>query len=195
MINHKHYSSLTAALLLSILGWTTVSRAEQVQPKLAQSQVSSAPSAVDSPTSSTLRSSSVAPEPIQSDAGDQIEETASATAESAGSQPTDAQSTDAQSTRKVGDYASSQSKASSATEIAKVSIHSLNNKSAATLYVRNIPVLTFLGESKATSTSIKPDTREPISQAPNDFSHKACCFWTSFQRSASGMSQIARQRV
>ncbi len=57
---------------------------------------------------------------------------------------------------KVGEPASDQSKVSktaTSTAIAKVFSHTLDSRPAATLYVRDIPVLTFLGQESSPSTT------------------------------------------
>lgn len=161
MINHHIRGSLTAALILSISGWTSVSQAEQIQSKpakfpLSESQVSRS-QASPSQASSTSSPGTPWPEPSlhspSPSTGVPLEngvETAAATSDP----------TQAEATRKVGDYSSSDSKRSR--ELAKVAAHTLNNKPAVTLYVRNIPVLTFVGESIGTSSSIKTDSSTSI---------------------------------
>ncbi|VXD25420.1 septal ring lytic transglycosylase RlpA family protein [Planktothrix paucivesiculata] len=64
---------------------------------------------------------------------------------------------------KVGEYQSQQANASLLPEsVAKIKAHELNQQQAATLYIRNIPVLTFIKNTNFDSKAITPPTLQPI---------------------------------
>lgn len=64
---------------------------------------------------------------------------------------------------KVGEYQSQQANASLLPEsVAKIKAHELNQQEAATLYIRNIPVLTFIKNTNFDSKAITPPTLQPI---------------------------------
>ncbi|MGL5133847.1 MAG: septal ring lytic transglycosylase RlpA family protein [Planktothrix sp.] len=64
---------------------------------------------------------------------------------------------------KVGEYQSQQANASLLPEsIAKIKAHELNQQQAATLYIRNIPVLTFIKNTNSDPKAITPPTLQPI---------------------------------
>lgn len=64
---------------------------------------------------------------------------------------------------KVGEYQSQQANALLLPEsVAKIKAHELNQQQAATLYIRNIPVLTFIKNTNFDSKAITPPTLQPI---------------------------------
>jgi rare lipoprotein A len=65
---------------------------------------------------------------------------------------------------KLGEQQSQTSSTSDGEVVAKVHSHELNGRQASTLYVRNIPVLTFIGSVRTGSADVKMGT-----QVPNSF--------------------------
>jgi rare lipoprotein A len=67
----------------------------------------------------------------------------------------DGQATAPKDVVKVGEYQSSQNQLTQRTVIAKIQSHTLAGRQAATLYIRNIPVLTFLGQEPPATQDTK----------------------------------------
>ncbi len=64
---------------------------------------------------------------------------------------------------KVGEYQSQQASTASVPEsVAKIKAHEWNQQQAATLYIRNIPVLTFIKNTNSDPKAIIPPTLQPI---------------------------------
>lgn len=68
---------------------------------------------------------------------------------------------------KVGEYQSQEQAASTEEAIANILPHAMDGRSAATLYVRNIPVLTFLGSASAPS-SPAPQASQVSTSSPTN---------------------------
>lgn len=108
--------------------------------------------------------SSIQPTQAETSDSPSVEISAESTASSEDESPSNKTNVSA---AKVGEPSSQQIKAKRAqdtTAIAKVFPHRINDRQAATVYVRNIPVLTFLGESAATSSEQSP---EPEKASPD----------------------------
>lgn len=133
-MNHKLFGSLTASLLVAILGVPLSSNAKpsdppssELKPKLISVELNSKKPAVQ----------------------------ASLVAE-------DVAKLDNQSNEvvKVGEQQSQSSTNPSNEVVAKIYSYEINGREAATLYVRNIPILTFKGAKKEASTDVKVGTQE-----------------------------------
>lgn len=140
-MNQQLLNSLTATLLITALGTATSTCAQQ-SPAISRSfETTSSPSESSAPAGTgSAREALTAPE-------NQLGETSKVSSSNL------APSGEAV---KVGEY---RSPTSNSEAIAKVHPHSLGNRSAATLYVRNIPVLTFLGSGTPSVTA--PTTGDP----------------------------------
>ena len=130
-MNQQFQSSVTVALLFaacSLPALHAVGKAEAVTPGSPTSQT--AEKKVSSPT----HQRSTAP-------------TVVANADPAGKEAV-----------KVGEYQSSPTTSAKDAVVAKVQAHEIAGRSAATLYVRNIPVLTFLGANASAGEDVKMGT-------------------------------------
>ncbi len=127
--------SLTATLLITALSTTTASYASPAETVKHKPEVELSPSETTAP-------------PI--DAPSSYLEAASATSKSETSPSKTSPLQDSQKPEvvKLGEY-QSQSSVDPDSTIAKVQPHSISGRRAATLYLRNIPVLTFLGSVPA----------------------------------------------
>lgn len=197
-MNQKLFSGLTAALLVSTFGLAPSGYADQSRNSDEQSkaQVPESGVTVNQMASASGQASTVNPpssptEPeTQSSASstsaselkvatpdepvDDVATTSNATSPNVAiPQPDEIQSPEAV---KVGEY---QSQEASRVEVSVATIqpHVLQGRSAATLYVRNIPVLTFLGDeataasnSTGTADSSTPDVKVASVQTPIDTS-------------------------
>lgn len=133
--------SLTASLLITALSATAAGYASPVEAPKQE------PQAELSPTKSAVP-------PI--DAPNAHSEAASATFTSQSSTPqtSTSQSSQKQDVLKLGEY-QSQSSVEPDSTIAKVQSHAISGRRAATLYLRNIPVLTFLGSESAAKGAVQ----------------------------------------
>lgn len=162
-MNQKLLSGFTAALLISTFGLTPSGSASQARTVVKQSRVSISESGAattqvattelseNGSTSSTTATpssdvSSATSELSPSEDGEVVSPTASANQETS---PANQRLASIQPARqseeavKVGEYQSQTSRAD--VTVATIQPHQLRGRQAATLYVRNIPVLTFLG--------------------------------------------------
>jgi rare lipoprotein A len=164
VMNQKFLSGFAVTLLMASLG---------VLPGYAEQ--SGSPEAPDAGSGSKVSTSETAPD----------QETSTRSADLGASSPADRAQPAAsqpQEAVKVGEY-QSQPQASSDETITIIHSHELAGRRAATLYVRNIPVLTFLGEaitagdrasaspsasSAAPKISNASASNQPISTAPPD---------------------------
>lgn len=138
-MNHKILGGLTAAtLLVTMLGGVSLSQIIQ-QPAVADET-----SEADVPT------------------------TASFAQEASTSTPTHASTAEAsipeQEAVKVGEYQSEESPEADVS-IARIYAHELNGQQAATVYVRNIPVLTFLGSDSVNLAAANQEANSGIKVA------------------------------
>jgi rare lipoprotein A len=151
-MNRKLLSGLTASLLLvpfsapsfgDAMSSETADQGVEISPKVASNQVST-PSAHSQPEGFKV--------------GEQQSQTRVAS---------DQASTPVASSRpevlKLGEQQSQTSSTTDAEVVAKVHSHELNGRQASTLYVRNIPVLTFIGSLKTGSADVKMGTQVPAS--------------------------------
>jgi rare lipoprotein A len=159
-MNQKIWSGLTATLLLTTLGIAPSSYANPPR------EANHGPSEVtvptgEKPSSQVASTSQTASETAQSH--NETAETDSSAGVASSNQPTSSpsaagstpsQTASASSTEvvKVGEYQSQEESSSEAT-IATIQPHEMRGRQAATLYVRNIPVLTFLGSDSASASS------------------------------------------
>ncbi len=148
-MNHKLLSSLTASLLVATLGVPLASNADPsassskdgLQPDLKKGDLKS----------SSGNAPGLTPDLSTSELKSSKTDTLSSEAVKVGEQP-------------------SQANPESVNEIvAKVQSHRVGARQAATLYVRNIPVLTFLGSAKTNSSDVKVGTQliQTGNQAPS----------------------------
>ncbi|MBF2029331.1 MAG: septal ring lytic transglycosylase RlpA family protein [Oscillatoriales cyanobacterium C42_A2020_001] len=140
-MNHKLLSSLTASLLIATLGVPLSSNA--IPPE--QTSQDSEPT--------TNRASSEPDASAEAGSSDAIAQTGSSgsTVAKLGKQSNEVV--------KVGDQQSQTAPQASTTIVAKVQPHTVSGREAATLYVRNIPILTFLGSNRATPDGVKLGTQ------------------------------------
>lgn len=138
-MNHRFWSGVSATLLVTALGTTSSSNAELVQADNQGSEVQEQAKVAATPTT----------------------------------QLTSAQQTDV---LKMGEYQSQTETEkeqpaiapSAAPEaIAKINTHQLDGKQAVTLYVRSIPVLTFLGASTTPTNNVKMGETAASPQSQN----------------------------
>jgi rare lipoprotein A len=163
-MNQKLLSGFTVALLISTLGLAPSGYADQPQSADEKSGVSVSESGSTAQVASTSIPQDSSENPSQPQAaqaagataltpsdekvGEKVSTPATAPVAAPTSNPALPQASDDQSAEvvKVGEY---QSQDTSQTEVSVATIqpHPLQGRNAATLYVRNIPVLTFLGEA------------------------------------------------
>lgn len=165
-MNHKILSGLTAAtLLVTALGSVPLSQIVQ-QPAVADET-----SEADVPTTTSFAQ------------------------EASTSPPTDTTETvavaPAQEAVKVGEYQSQESREPDVT-IARIHAHALEGRQAATVYVRNIPVLTFLGSDSASSDSASSPTRSAASNQAADSEVKVASVQSQQEATTSPNSQSAQ---
>jgi rare lipoprotein A len=168
-MNQKICGSLTAALLITTLGATSASYAGQ--PQAGEQGSESAPpqeEATPEPSAANLSATLDTPEPETSvKMGEQSPE--SDQPATLPVEPAEARSTEPV---KVGEEQSSESKSKAeAAVIAKLHPHEISGRQAVTLYVRNIPVLTFLGSRQTVAIESKQgqvDSPESTSNVQND---------------------------
>ncbi|MBW4473625.1 MAG: septal ring lytic transglycosylase RlpA family protein [Stenomitos rutilans HA7619-LM2] len=169
-MNQNVLSGLTATLFMTTLGLPLASSAT---PANAVNQVSEA-------TSSPVSSQSTIPDSTQGDVASnpdqQLAQTSVSAQAAAKVVETSAFSAtahpDLQPTRavvKLGEQQSQMTNTSADLEaIAKVQAHDLAGRNAATLYVRNIPILTFVGSGKAQATKVKMGIQQAASTTANN---------------------------
>lgn len=155
-MNQKLLSSLTATLLVTTLGAVPSGSAEQS----ADSQ-SSKPNPETASTAPFVPSTT--PLATGEKLGEQSFQIKGATTSNATSTPGAlAASTESSNTVvKVGEQQSPTPSSSDEEAIARVHTHELSGRQAATLYVRNIPVLTFIGPTAVAAESVKIGTQAP----------------------------------
>ncbi|XGV95628.1 MAG: septal ring lytic transglycosylase RlpA family protein [Leptolyngbya sp. BL-A-14] len=163
-MNQNVLSGLTATLFMTTLGLPLASSAN---PANAVNQVSEATSSPVSSQSSVSDSTQgdVAhnsdKQPAQSTVKESTAKEGETTAFNATPHP-DLKLTHA--VVKLGEQSSQPTSASADLEaIAKVQAHNLAGRPAATLYVRNIPILTFVGSTKAQATKVKMGVQQTAS--------------------------------
>lgn len=134
-MNHKILSSLTASLLIATVGFPLATSAQ------------------------TTEASNPGSEPSR----EQASSTLGSVPQSEASSPNkgDVARLDNQTNEivKVGEQLSQSATQAFTEGVAKVQPHEVSGRSAATLYVRNIPILTFLGDRAATSNGVKVGTQ------------------------------------
>jgi len=132
-MKHKLWGGLTAVILLPVLSISSSSHAESITAFNPSPSVSEGESLN---SANSLRSTTTTLTPSASEPIDVI---------------------------KVGEYQSQQANAALLPEsIAKIEAHELNQQQAATLYIRNIPVLTFIKNTNFDPKAITPPTRQRI---------------------------------
>jgi rare lipoprotein A len=165
-MNKQHLRALCAAFvsttLSTTLGWSLVGLAETSPAQISPS--TSAPTPVSSNSQRDNLQSEVSQTPLA--AGSALQDLAqvqgSVQDSVQGSVQDPSESTDV---RKVGSPAASSDRPTSppvqgqAIQVAKVETHRIGERQAATLYVRNIPTLTFL------DPAVKPDDAKPENSA------------------------------
>jgi len=166
-MTHKLLSSLTASLLIATFGLPLASNAKP--PDLNQDS-----EAATKQTGSDLGSSAKAqPEsPLQDDVA-----------------KLDKQSNEVV---KVGEQLSQTATQPSTELVAKVQSHEISGREAATLYVRNIPILTFLGSRNDTPEGVKLGTQLSSSTTENSGKTKSTTpkpSLTSLVRSSQSLSE------
>lgn len=120
------------------------------------SEVTESPSASTQTSEASIQSSPSSPEVDEAQSGRQPVE-----AESEGE------------VVKVGEYQSQEQAEPTEDAIANILPHTMDGRSAATLYVRNIPVLTFLGSASAPSSSAPQASQVSITNANTSTSASA----------------------
>lgn len=155
-MNQNVISGLTATLLMTTLGLPLPSRANPT----AVNQVAEAD--VDQTSHQPMPSKSTQGE-VAKKASEQLSQTAARDSKATASNP--AQTPELKLTHAVVKLGEQQSQATNAATaerevIAKVQAHDLAGRKAATLYVRNIPVLTFTGSGKAAAKRVKMGSRQ-----------------------------------
>ncbi|MBW4583379.1 MAG: septal ring lytic transglycosylase RlpA family protein [Tildeniella nuda ZEHNDER 1965/U140] len=158
-MNQNVISGLTATLFMTTLGLPLSSRADQT----AVNQVAEANLSQDSHQSAP---SEPTPGEMAKKASKQLPHAAIGTSEASAFNPP--QTPDLKLTHAVVKLGEQQPQAINTVTaereaIAKVQSHSLAGRKAATLYVRNIPILTFTGSSKTVTTRVKMGSRQLIS--------------------------------
>ncbi|EKQ69016.1 rare lipoprotein A [Leptolyngbyaceae cyanobacterium JSC-12] len=141
-MNHKLLSSLTASLLIATLGVPLSSNASS--PDQTNQDLKPKPNHASSET----RNSSV--EAVSNEALAKPGASLSTVAK------LDKQSNEVV---KVGEQQSQSASQTSEEVVAKVQPHKVSGRDAATLYVRNIPILTFLGANRTTPNGVKMGTQ------------------------------------
>lgn len=142
---------LTAALLITTLGAAPASYASQVQAADAKPEVPPAQEEVNSDATASVSASGLAPEAAEpTKLGEQA--TAPTEPPVLPVSPDGVQSVDAV---KIGEQKPQSEPSSEREVIARIHPHTLSGRSAATLYIRNIPVLTFLGSSQQLEGDLK----------------------------------------
>ncbi|NJR51567.1 MAG: septal ring lytic transglycosylase RlpA family protein [Leptolyngbyaceae cyanobacterium CSU_1_3] len=140
-MNQKLISGLTATLLLTAtFGTSQVGNAESTQAVSQSSDEDSHRRAASNPSQAMPSNGDVVK------VGEQ---------QTSPAQSSQAQSSQAQSPQTQGSQAQSSQTQSREETIAKIHSHSIAGKQAATLYVRNLPVLTFVGAASVPSNGIK----------------------------------------
>jgi rare lipoprotein A len=183
-MNQKLLSGFTAALLISTLGLAPSGRANQPQSADEQSGVSVSESGSTAQVASTSIPEDSSDNPSHPQAAQPPNQEADSTALTASDEkigekvstpaaapvaaaptanPAPPPSSDDQSAEvvKVGEY-QSQDTARTEASIATIQPHPLQGRNAATLYIRNIPVLTFLGEA------VSSDVNQPAASNASD---------------------------
>jgi len=137
-MNHKLLSSLTASLLIATVGCPLTASANS--PESNQES-----EAITEPTSSKLGTSAA---------------TAPQSSEQSKVAKLGKQSNEVV---KVGEQQSHTATQTSSEVVAIVQPHTISGREAATLYVRNLPILTFLGARNATPNGVKLGTQKNLS--------------------------------
>lgn len=180
-MNHKLFSSLTASLLIATLGVPLSSNAI--------------------PPEQTGQDSEPTTNHASSDTEASVEPGSSNTPAQTSSSESTVAKLDKQSNEvvKVGEQQSQTAPQASTTVVAKVQPHTVSGREAATLYVRNIPILTFLGSNRATPDGVKLGT-QPKLASEEVLSTKAKSLnpptasgrsLTSVLRSSSALSELS----
>ncbi|MBD2020257.1 septal ring lytic transglycosylase RlpA family protein [Leptolyngbya sp. FACHB-36] len=147
-MNQKLLSSLTATLLVTTLGVAPSGHAKQPETANPGSesnlQTDSKPSSTQATDSARdgVKLGNVAPPDVES-------------VQKFSSQSSDTPQPSSDDAVKIGEQASPTATKPDDAPIAKVQTHELSGRKAATLYVRNIPVLTFVGSGKTAQESVK----------------------------------------
>lgn len=139
-MNQQLWSGLTTAVFL--LGSLSIASPSGAQQAQSQDDTSDANVSLE-------RENSELNQPVPSP-------DSSLTADSAASSEADAVEADAV---KVGEYQSHDEPEAAAEPIAQIQPHEMQGRSAATVYVRDIPVLTFLGAPPAEIAAADPETK------------------------------------
>lgn len=138
-MNRKILSSLVAALVMATLGFPIVSQANPSSTQTAELDAEA-----DAPSSS-MNPTIAAPNQV---AASEVQTTSGAV--------------------KVGERQSNPTAEPTEAAIAQIQAHEMNGRQAATLYVRNIPVLTFVGDTLPTDTQpVKLGKEDDLSGAPD----------------------------
>ncbi|MDX2239635.1 MAG: septal ring lytic transglycosylase RlpA family protein [Leptolyngbyaceae cyanobacterium bins.302] len=164
-MNHKLLSSLTASLLIATLGLPTASNAG----------ASDQPEQDSEPPSRSTQSA---------------EPGSTAPAVSSNSVQGNVAKLDKQSNEvvKVGEQKSQTATQTSSEVVAKVQPHTVSGREAATLYVRNLPILTFLGSRKATPDGVKLGTQASSSSSEESVKAKSL----NLAKSAPSLTSLFR---
>lgn len=130
-MNHKLLSSLTASLLIATVGLPNTTNAQNPEVSAQDSESNSQPSGLQVGASDSTEPTSSLPSPVAR-LGKQSNEVV-----------------------KVGEQQSHTATRTSSEVVVNVQPHELSGREAATLYVRNIPILTFMGARVATPDGMK----------------------------------------
>jgi rare lipoprotein A len=154
-MNQRLWNGLTAVLLTTALSTTSSCQAQQTKAVAEEPEASY--SAVGSRDSNPSLPSQTGQKSLPAGSGGSSPSTPNQTGETALPQ-TESQPVEAV---KVGEYQSNPATPGAAETIAKIETHEIEGRKAATLYVRNIPVLTFVESAPVTpgGQEARPDIK------------------------------------
>lgn len=154
-MNQRLWNGLTAVLLTTALSTTSSCQAQQTNAVGEEPEASY--SAVDSRDSNFSLPSQTGQKSLPAGSGVSSPSTPNQT----GQTPSPQRDNQPVEAVKVGEYQSSAATPTASETIAKIESHEIAGRKAATLYVRNIPVLTFLEPATATrgGEQARPDIK------------------------------------
>jgi rare lipoprotein A len=135
-MNHKLLSSLTASLLIATAGLPITANAQNSEMAAQEADTSAESNTLQVGSSATSEPTNSVKSPVAK-LGKQSNEVV-----------------------KVGEQQSQPATQTSSEAVATVQPHAVSGRDAATLYVRNIPILTFLGNRIATPDGVKLGTQK-----------------------------------
>lgn len=179
-MNQKLYGGLTAALLMTTLGVAPTSYAGQVQTtdsvpdanSIQKQERNSQALNSDSPSDLTASAAS-AVLPTSEDAVKMGEQSTQPQVQPAPMTAKNSETPSVEEVVKVGEQQPTSGKKANEAVIAKVHPHQQAGRKAATLFVRNIPVLTFLGDRLSESENPTATPVEPSESNESDTQSKA----------------------